>query len=58
MLSLHYNGGNGFLLVNAVKKYQFKAKHSEIKPYPLILGNFSKDLTIDDMKKTALKGSV
>ena len=58
MLSLHYNGGNNFLFVDAVKKYQFKAKHSERKPYPLFLGNFLKDLTIDNMKKTALKGSV
>ena len=30
-LSLHYNGSNSFLFVNAIKIYQFKAKDSEIK---------------------------
>ena len=44
MLSLHYNGNNSLLFVNAVKMYQFKAKDSEIKPYPLYLGNISKDI--------------
>ena len=37
----------------------FKAKDSEIKKYPLHLGNISKDFTINNMKKkTGLKGSV
>ena len=31
--------------------YQFKAKDSETKPYPLCLGNISKDFTIDNIKK-------
>ena len=31
--------------------YEFKAKQSEIKPYPLCLGNISKDFTADNMKK-------
>ena len=36
VLSLHYNGSNSFLFVNATKIYQFKAKDSEIKKkYPL-----------------------
>ena len=30
--SLHYNGSNSSLFVNAVKMYQFKAIDSEIKP--------------------------
>ena len=34
-LSQHYNGSNGFLFANATKMYQFKAKDSEIKKYPL-----------------------
>ena len=41
MLSIHYNGSNSFLFVNAVKMYQFKAKDSEMKPYPLCRGNIS-----------------
>ena len=51
VLSLHYNGTNSFLFVNTVKICQFKVKYSEIKPYPLCLGNISKDFTLDDMKK-------
>ena len=51
MLSLHYNGSNSFLFVNAVKMCQYKAKDSEIKPYPICLGNISKDFTINNMKK-------
>ena len=31
VLSLHYNGRNSFLFVNATKIYQFKATNSEIK---------------------------
>ena len=49
ILSLHYNRSDSFLFVNAIKIYQFKVKDSEIKPYPLYLGNISKDFTIDNM---------
>ena len=42
--------------------YQFKEKDSEMKPYPLCLGNILKDFTLNDMKKTpketGLKGIV
>ena len=31
VLSLHYNGSDSFLFVDATKIYQFKAKDSEIK---------------------------
>ena len=55
VLSLHYNGSNSFLLVNATKIYQFKAKNSEIKDYALCLGNFLKSCTNDNLKKTELK---
>ena len=56
VLSLHYNRSNSFLFVNATKVYQFKAKGSEVKDYALCLGNVSKDFTINNMKKTGLKG--
>ena len=49
-MSLHYNAANSFSYINGVKIYQFKAKESEIKPYPLCLGNISKDFTVDNMK--------
>ena len=51
VLNLHYNGSNSFLLFNAIKVYQFRAKDSEIKDY-------TKDFTINDMTKTGLKGVV
>ena len=51
LLRLHYNGSDSFLFVDATKIYQFKAKDSEIKNYPLGLGNISKDFTIDSLKK-------
>ena len=58
-LSLHYNGSNSFLFVNATKIYQFKEKDYEIKKYPLRLGNISKDFTSINMKKkTGLNGYV
>ena len=38
--------------------YQFIAKDSEIKDYALSLGNILKELTINSMKKTGLKGNV
>ena len=41
-----------------MKIYQFKAKDFEIKPYPLCRKNISKGFTVDNMKKTRLKGFV
>ena len=58
LLSLHYIGSNSFLFVDATKMYQFKAKDSEIKPYPQCLGNISKYFSIDDVRKRTLKGYV
>ena len=40
VLSLHYNGSDSFLFVDATKIYQFKAKDSEIKKYPLCFKRF------------------
>ena len=54
-LSLHYDGRDRFLFVNVIRMYQFKAKHSEIKPYPLCLGNISKDFSVNNMKKSTVK---
>ena len=57
LLSVHYNGSNSFLFVNTTKIYQFKAKDSLIKDYPLCLGNISKTFTINDTKKNRIKRS-
>ena len=51
LLSLHYNGNNIFLFVNATKVYQFKPKDTEIKDYALCLDNVSKYFIINNMKK-------
>lgn len=39
-----------------MKTHQFKAKGSEIKPYPLCLRSIAKGFTVD--KKNRLKGSL
>ena len=57
-LSLHYNGANSYFFVNGTEIIKFKAKDSEIAAYPLCLGNISKDWSVDNMKKTGLKGYV
>ena len=51
VLSLHYNGRNSFLFVNATKIDQFKAKNSSMKNYALRLGNISKYCTINNINK-------
>ena len=57
-LSLHYNGASSYLFVNGTEIHKFKAKDSEIVASPLCLGNISKDVSVDNMKKTGLNGYV
>ena len=57
-LSLHYNGDNSYLFVNATEIIKFKAKDSEIVANPLCLGNISEDFSVANMKKTGVYGSV
>ena len=45
-----------FFFVNGTEVITFKAKDSEIAAYLLCLGNISKDWSVDNMKKTELKG--
>ena len=40
-----------FYLLMQQKIYQLKAKNSEIKPYPLSLGNISQDFIANTWKK-------
>ena len=56
--SLHYNGANSYLFVNATEIHKFKAKYSEIAATSLCLGSISKDFSVDNMKKTGLNGYV
>ena len=53
-LSLHYNDDNSYLFVNGKQIINFKTKDSEIVPYPLCLGNNSKDFDLGYMEKTGL----
>ena len=55
---MNYNGADSYLFVNGTEIIKFKAKDSEITPYELCLGNISKDWSVDNMKKTSLKGCV
>ena len=55
---MHYNTTKSYLFVNGAKIHKFKAKASEINAILLCLGNISKDLSVDNMKKTALNGNV
>ena len=48
--SLHYNGDNSYLFVNSKEIHKFKAKDSEIVPYPLCLGGLSKDFELGYMR--------
>ena len=57
-LSLHYNGADSYLFVNDAEIIKFKAKDSQITPYPLCLGNNSNGWSVDNMKKNGLKGYV
>ena len=41
-LSLRYNRSNSFFFINATKIYQFKARNSEVKRYPLCLRKYFK----------------
>ena len=58
VLRLYYNRSNNVLFFNPKRVYKFKAIDSEIKNYALCLGNFSKEFTISNMKKTRLKGII
>ena len=54
-LNLHYNGSNSYVFVNGTEIHKFKTKNSEIIASPLCLGNISRDVLVDNMKKTWIK---
>ena len=51
-LELDCNGANSYLFVNSTEIIKFKAKYSDILATPLCLGNISKNLFVNNMKKT------
>ena len=46
------------MFVNGTTIYKFKAKNFEIVASQLCLGNISKDLSVDNMKRIAFTGYV
>ena len=52
---MHYNGDSSYLFVNGKEIVNFKAKDSEITPYPIYL---SKDFAVGYMRATGLAGYV
>ena len=55
---MHYNGDNSYLFVNGKEIISFKAKDSEIVPYPLCLENISKEFNSSNATKSGLVGYV
>ena len=55
-LGLHYNGDNSYLFVNGKEIHKFKAKDSEMVPYPLCLGGLFKDFEVCYMRASGLTG--
>ena len=57
-LSLHHSDDSSYLFVNGKEIINFKAKDSEIVPYPLFLGNLSKDFSLVNATNTGLYGYI
>ena len=57
-LGLHYNGNDSYLFVNGKEIYEFKAKHSEIVPYPICQENISKDFSKNNVLLKGLRACV
>ena len=57
-LSLHYSGDSSYLFVKDKEIINFKDKDSETVPYPLCLGNVSKDFSLLNTTNTGLYGYI
>ena len=55
---MNKQGANSYWFVNGTEIIKFKAKDSKITAYELYLGNISKDWSMDNLKKTSLKGYI
>ena len=55
---MHYNGDNSYFFVNGKEIRKFKAKDSEIVPYPLCLGGLSKYFEVGYMRASGLIGYI
>ena len=57
-LSLHYNKEVSCLFVNGTEITKFKSNDPGILPYPLCLGNISRDWSVNSLKKIGWNGYV
>ena len=55
---MHHNEANSNLFFYGTIIYKSKGKDSDIVVGPICLGNISKDLSVDNMKRTAFNGYV
>ena len=55
-LSLYYDKVSKCIFVNGAEIYKFKVKYSKINAPPLCLNNVSKDVSLNNKKKTRLYG--
>ena len=53
-LSLQYNAANSYLFVNGTEIIKFKAKGSKTVATPIYIGNISKVILVDSMKRIGL----
>ena len=58
VLSLHYNGGDSYLFVNATQELKFKSTINYKYRNLLCLGNISSDWSLTNSTKTGLYGNV
>ena len=58
VLSLHYNGGESYLLVNGKKELKCKCKTENLVKEKLCLGNLSDQWTTSESEKTGLYGNI
>ena len=58
VLSLHYNGDDSYLFINAKRELKFKAKDDQIVKEILCLGNISDDWTTANAQKTGFWGEI
>ena len=58
VLSLHYNGDNGYSFGNGRQELRFKAKDDQIINEKLCLGNLSSEWTRSESEKTGLYGNI
>ena len=58
VLSLHYNGDDSYLFVNARQELKFKCKTDQLVEEKLCIGNLSDQWNTSESEKTGLYGSI